>query len=231
MNSWKSFFFKFLQIHGMASSNHKRKIIVIFITFLCNMLQSVNLDSINKCDVSFPTISVVSYCPVSEEEWNERAVKKQCHNIPQNCSENLLFHCLVNVFRNATVEVCAKAIEIVGGCAEFNQEIGSIQTNVVFNCISCKERIYNSTDAYKYGECNQVVKQPNNAGKPLLFWGDRGDKVLHITVETDEKTTGNFPAITSTTVLLTFMCLVLTVLLVMIVILMISKFRGIKGKR
>ncbi|XP_062597133.1 uncharacterized protein LOC134258595 isoform X2 [Saccostrea cucullata] len=77
-------------------------------------LSHVTAENNGACLASIPTISHVSHCPLTIEKWNERASKKRCQDIPQHCSEDFSYHCVINSFRNATIEVCAKPRQIAG---------------------------------------------------------------------------------------------------------------------
>ncbi|XP_062597132.1 uncharacterized protein LOC134258595 isoform X1 [Saccostrea cucullata] len=125
-------------------------------------LSHVTAENNGACLASIPTISHVSHCPLTIEKWNERASKKRCQDIPQHCSEDFSYHCVINSFRNATIEVCAKPRQIAGGCAEFNYGRGSIQIHQAYQCKTCLGKVYNSTNAYKYKECYEFQTQEVN---------------------------------------------------------------------
>lgn len=64
-------------------------------------------------------INIVQSCPTSKEEWNRAAYDKNCTELAQrnNCtpvSERLEYHCVINTFKNETLEVCAPARVIFG---------------------------------------------------------------------------------------------------------------------
>ena len=60
------------------------------------------------------TLEYVLSCPRTIEEIQKAAQRKQCHDIAktQSCTEpeNFKYHCVLNSFKNATVEVCAPEI-------------------------------------------------------------------------------------------------------------------------
>lgn len=64
----------------------------------------------------------VNHCPTDAASWNKAAERMDCQSIEQNCSNysglnsNFVFqyHCLVNGWMNATVEVCAYNRTILG---------------------------------------------------------------------------------------------------------------------
>ncbi|XP_078333828.1 uncharacterized protein LOC111102257 isoform X5 [Crassostrea virginica] len=64
------------------------------------------------CNASLATVSVVNRCPRNEEEWTTAAERKNCGNIKHNCVF-IQYHCVMNTWRNKTIEVCAQAENIV----------------------------------------------------------------------------------------------------------------------
>lgn len=69
-----------------------------------------------KCEASRATLEYVDRCPKDETEWQKAASKKDCSAVRQNCtsSDNFVYHCLINAWENATVEVCATRVLIIG---------------------------------------------------------------------------------------------------------------------
>ncbi|MES1922334.1 hypothetical protein MHBO_003841 [Bonamia ostreae] len=66
------------------------------------------------------TMNYVDGCPDSKELWDKAAAMKRCHEISNKCvglfkDPRLEYHCLINPYNNATVEVCAPARRIFGG--------------------------------------------------------------------------------------------------------------------
>lgn len=97
------------------------------------------------------------------------ANKINCDSIQQECSKSLgldpqrfifQYHCLINSWMNATVEVCALNRSILGYCSEFNTNGALIQENYGADCRKydppCPQ-IYNSAEAYKYQPCYDLV--------------------------------------------------------------------------
>ena len=68
------------------------------------------------CESSRSTLEYVDQCPKTKSEWDKAAAKKDCMSIRQNCSSSgeFVFHCLINPWENATVEVCALRVNIIG---------------------------------------------------------------------------------------------------------------------
>ena len=76
-------------------------------------LQNVLLVNAGGCKASLATVSVVNRCPKTEEEWTTAAARKNCGNIKHNCVF-IQYHCVMNTWRNKTIEVCAQSKNIVG---------------------------------------------------------------------------------------------------------------------
>ena len=64
----------------------------------------------DECIVSKSTVKKVKSCPQNAEEWGNAADKKGCEKV----NHSFIYHCVMNTWRNETVEVCASAIGIVG---------------------------------------------------------------------------------------------------------------------
>ena len=76
-------------------------------------MQNVLLVNAGGCKASLATVSVVNRCPKTEEEWTTAAARKNCGNIKHNCVF-IQYHCVMNTWRNKTIEVCAQSKNIVG---------------------------------------------------------------------------------------------------------------------
>ncbi|XP_061167359.1 uncharacterized protein LOC133176220 [Saccostrea echinata] len=124
-----------------------------------------------KCEVSVLTVKVVDACPTDEESWRKAAERFNCSSIPQSCSQSsgdnaqyfkFQYHCVINAWRNATLEVCAPNRTILGFCTEFNLQGALIQDNYDAECTKhnppCPTS-YNSAEAYKYQTCYEMVKE------------------------------------------------------------------------
>lgn len=68
------------------------------------------MDCAEKCIKSADTAIVVQVCPQTKMEWTVAAEKKNCKSF---CS-SFQYHCVMNTWRNETVEVCAPGLRIVG---------------------------------------------------------------------------------------------------------------------
>lgn len=116
------------------------------------------------CQEAVDNAESVGSCPTSKEEWEIAARKKNCSKIAskQNCSsvEKFQYHCVINGYRNEFLEVCAPSRIIFGHCVEFNLQGGVIQDQYTAPCNDtfpkC-DKYYNSSTAYKYPDCYQLV--------------------------------------------------------------------------
>ena len=64
------------------------------------------------------SVKAVDVCPMSEKEWQQASMRMKCGELAskQTCSpvEKFKYHCVINPFRNQTLEVCAPEILISG---------------------------------------------------------------------------------------------------------------------
>lgn len=118
------------------------------------------------CQEAVDSITQVDICPTSKEEWKKAANKKNCGVLAekQNCTntESFVYHCVIDGFRKGILELCAPKTIIYGYCTEFNVIRGIIrgQTSAKCNRIFPKcDKMYNSSDAYKYSDCYKVVSK------------------------------------------------------------------------
>lgn len=121
--------------------------------------------SVNRyCQEAVDSVTTVGSCPTTKAEWDAAARRKNCSRIAstQKCSDvdQFVYHCVINGYRNQTLEVCAPLRIIFGHCVEFNVGGGVIQDQRSAKCDDtfpkC-ESIYNSVDAYKYPDCYKLV--------------------------------------------------------------------------
>lgn len=91
--------------------------------------------------MSVDTIRYVPQCPTNTKEWNVAARRKNCESIQQNCSKTIAsnnqryvfqYHCVINVWRNATLEVCALNRTILGKILYF-----TLKTKIGIHVNSC----------------------------------------------------------------------------------------------
>lgn len=63
------------------------------------------------CQEAVDSVTSVISCPTSEEEWESAVRRKNCHGTAtqQTCAEpeTFLYHCVINEYKNETLEVCA----------------------------------------------------------------------------------------------------------------------------
>lgn len=64
--------------------------------------------------MSIPTMREVLDCPLDDMAYAERARQKNCGESLSCGGEKLVYHCLLNTWRNSTVEVCAPKNLITG---------------------------------------------------------------------------------------------------------------------
>lgn len=116
------------------------------------------------CQEAVDSVTTVGSCPTTKAEWDAAARRKDCSRIAstQKCSDvdKFVYHCVINGYRNQTLEVCAPLRIIFGHCVEFNVGGGVIQDQRSAKCDDtfpkC-DNIYNSVDAYKYPDCYKLV--------------------------------------------------------------------------
>lgn len=116
------------------------------------------------CQEAVDSVTIVGSCPTTKTEWDAAARRKNCSRIAssQKCSsvDQFVYHCVINGYRNVTLEVCAPLRIIFGHCVEFNVGGGVIQDQRSALCNDtfpkC-DRMYNSTDAYRYTDCYKLV--------------------------------------------------------------------------
>lgn len=70
------------------------------------------------CLQSVKSKKAVGACPTSRDEWESAARKKNCEilALQQTCinPDKFKYHCVINSYRNETVEVCAPTRIIIG---------------------------------------------------------------------------------------------------------------------
>lgn len=142
-------------------------LIVILMTIQCRRSQ------LTSCEEYVASLTVVDSCPQSKEEWDIAASKKNCSKRAAGLTcaafEEFKYHCVINGYRNALVEVCAPKRLILGHCTEFNVIGRVIQDHQKAPCQkgsfpNC-DKLYSSTDAYKYPDCYDLVQPPGTPRK------------------------------------------------------------------
>ncbi|XP_056014795.1 uncharacterized protein LOC125675832 isoform X3 [Ostrea edulis] len=110
------------------------------------------------CSPSRQTVRETMSCPRNKEEWTMRAKKMKCHDHPQNCTstDNFKYHCVLNVWGNATIELCAEE-RVIGGNAlnfptveRFYKSIMRTSVQHVHICITPATYIYANRSAFLF---------------------------------------------------------------------------------
>ncbi|XP_062620323.1 uncharacterized protein LOC134281914 [Saccostrea cucullata] len=138
------------------------KILIYFIGFL-HFVDSLSKE---KCLKPSSTVKHALMCPETEEEWKRSSVTMNCSQYAPRCpgydEKKWEYHCVLDTFLTELLEVCAPAVNIIGGnCAEFNIKGDIIQENTNAPCSTAKEKCpfsYSSTDAYKFAGCFSLPK-------------------------------------------------------------------------
>ncbi|XP_062595045.1 uncharacterized protein LOC134256412 isoform X2 [Saccostrea cucullata] len=98
---------------------------ILFIVFVSAFLKDVQCKNAS-CIKSSDTVKIVDSCPSNKKERDVLATIKNCSGLAleQNCTANssreFHYHCVINTFRNESIEVCARPIKSNGFCLEFN---------------------------------------------------------------------------------------------------------------
>lgn len=141
---------------------------------LALVLWRIKAAAFAACQKSILTVRYGHHCPKDAESWQMRAEEMNCNSIRQQCSESLSldpkkyifqYHCLINSWMNATIEVCALNQSILGYCAEFDTDGAFIQENYRADCRQFDPpcpKIYDSAEAYKYQSCYYPVYRHYN---------------------------------------------------------------------
>lgn len=70
------------------------------------------------CQEAVDSVTIVGSCPTTKAEWDAAARRKDCSKIAstQKCSavDQFVYHCVINGYRNVTVEVCAPSRIVFG---------------------------------------------------------------------------------------------------------------------
>lgn len=130
-------------------------------TFVLLWATNTSNSPMMSCEASRGTVKYVDRCPRNKSEWLESARNKNCSRINQNCSSTeFVYHCLINQWENATVEVCALRVNIIGKCAEYNIKGAVVQEHARRDCRSFQNpcpAYYKSDQAYLYQKCYDGV--------------------------------------------------------------------------
>lgn len=96
----------------------KIHIILILIRIIFNLIFFFKKADSEYCSWSNQTLNFVTSCPETKTEVAKRAALKSCEPLAfiQNCTEptKYKYHCVMNEFQTAFVEVCAPSSYILG---------------------------------------------------------------------------------------------------------------------
>lgn len=118
------------------------------------------------CSWSKNSALSVDSCPESKNEFERREKLKNCTSLAviQNCTKPVKFkyHCLIDEAEKTFIEVCVPLYIItLGFCAEYNTVGALVQQHRGLKCSDMEPpcpQLYNSTDAYLYKGCYDIVK-------------------------------------------------------------------------
>lgn len=129
------------------------------------LLEQGCITALKYCPEAVASVKYVPVCPTSKKELDIAAKRKNCDELAtgQNCSSivEFVYHCTINSYRNATLEVCAPKRRILGHCSEFNIVGGVIQDQHSAPCNKIFPKCdghYMSSDAYKYDDCYKLAQ-------------------------------------------------------------------------
>lgn len=135
--------------------------ILVVLQVICGLVSTNNEPS---CPESILSVVSVKSCPRTLDEWRESGKRKNCKQVAHSCA-SFEYHCVINAWENGTVEICAPSQLIIGKvCAEFNFGGNRIQRNDNTQCQKCP-KVYNSSDAFRYPECYDHVKNTETIKK------------------------------------------------------------------
>nr|XP_034308496.1 uncharacterized protein LOC117683434 [Crassostrea gigas] len=156
--------------------------------------------ALTSCKESAITVRYVERCPQDLKSWEKAAKDMNCESIKHNCSPTLgktnhlfQYHCVINVWMNATFEVCAPNRTVFGYCTEYNVSGRVIQENYNANCTKhdppCPS-FYNSAEAYKYQTCYDLVRKNRQKKENMDKDSQKPDLI-----STSERLSGNLELI------------------------------------
>lgn len=99
---------RFVKFFWYSNSNN------VHTVFLSKLCASEN----RYCQEAVDSVVIVDSCPTSKTEWDNAALRKNCNRTAskQNCGpvDQFVYHCVINGYRNETLEVCAPSRIIFG---------------------------------------------------------------------------------------------------------------------
>lgn len=212
----------------------KSTISVIVLTLISSTKILVKADAdINECNELISTTKIVNSCPKTAREWNEAAKKKGCRNITHSCT-SFEYHCVMNAWRNETIEVCAPSWSIVGmSCAEYNFGGKRIQKSDAETCNACPTT-YLSTESYKYQECYVIKskKMPELQGTTesaiiSLITSEHNMSSLATDLSQESNYTYTYSENNTSPLIISIICVVVGIPVLAFVALVVNKWRKI----
>uniref|UniRef100_A0A8W8JJW3 Kazal-like domain-containing protein n=1 Tax=Magallana gigas TaxID=29159 RepID=A0A8W8JJW3_MAGGI len=95
--------------------------LVWMVLLLSTITIFIKVSAITFCEKSAITVRYVEHCPTDFRSWEIAAKKMKCESIEQRCSDSFntgrhrfQYHCVINAWMNATLEVCALNRTIFG---------------------------------------------------------------------------------------------------------------------
>ena len=86
---------------------------IVFVFTSMHFFQFPLMVSSTGCMASTDTAKIVLECPQTRSAWEEAATNKNCSSIQNSCS-SFVYHCVMNTWKNQTIEVCAPTQLILG---------------------------------------------------------------------------------------------------------------------
>lgn len=140
-----------------------QKFVCVFLILLCTTVRQLEVTG----DAShIIRLKNVASCPATAEEWKKQAKIWNCESIITTVHITLKYHCLLNHWRNETLEFCGEEKPIIGHyCPEFNQRGNRIQESWDKKCIDSKPSCpfkFISSDVLNYPDCLKLQVMIDN---------------------------------------------------------------------
>ncbi|XP_062598020.1 uncharacterized protein LOC134259455 [Saccostrea cucullata] len=133
--------------------------LIIFLVVIAMLVEtkSIRVKRWIKCASSLSSMTIVPSCPYDENTYIKRARLKNCSAVKACWDERCVYHCALNPWGNATIEVCAPETHLTGSyCIQYNPGVGRIFKLYSRPCKECPFN-YNSTTSYKYQSCYKDI--------------------------------------------------------------------------
>lgn len=90
-------------------------------------LKQIATNALWYCKEAVESVERVSYCPRTKKEWDTAATRKDCSRLAgrQDCTDakHFRYHCVINEYRNETLEVCAPRRIILGILIYYSENV------------------------------------------------------------------------------------------------------------